>query len=124
VVFACLSFTEPTGDRLYIGTASGNLCIYGLDDNGRHLPSPITQTFKGSIIAEDGEEAVSLVEIKKGLARRAIEQIGFIKDINSLVILSGKSHLFNAYNLLYSWCHRVYNNIVPPAHVLARYSIT
>ncbi|KAJ7284535.1 hypothetical protein C8J57DRAFT_1669706 [Mycena rebaudengoi] len=65
------SLTTVQGDRLYIGTASGNLCIYGLDDN-----------------AEDGEEAVSLVEIKKGLARRAIEQIGFIKDINSLVILS------------------------------------
>jgi hypothetical protein len=40
--------------------------------------------------AEEGEESVSLVEVKKGLARRAIEQIGFIKDINSLVLLSGK----------------------------------
>ncbi|KAJ7760728.1 hypothetical protein DFH07DRAFT_430267 [Mycena maculata] len=59
------------GDRLYVGTATGNLSIYGIDDN-----------------VEDGEETVSLVETKKGLARKAIEQIGFIKDINSLVLLS------------------------------------
>ena len=28
-------------------------------------------------------------EVKKGIARRSIEQLGFIKDVNSLVILSG-----------------------------------
>ncbi|KAJ7841376.1 vacuolar sorting protein 39 domain 1-domain-containing protein [Mycena olivaceomarginata] len=59
------------GDRLYVGTATGNLNIYGIDDN----------------VAE-GEETVTLVETKKALTRRAIEQIGFIKDINSLVVLS------------------------------------
>ncbi|KAJ6608678.1 hypothetical protein B0H10DRAFT_516741 [Mycena sp. CBHHK59/15] len=59
------------GDRLYIGTATGSLNIYGFDDD-----------------IEEGEDSVTLVEIKKGLARRAIEQIGFIKDINSLVLLS------------------------------------
>jgi hypothetical protein len=32
-----------------------------------------------------------LIEVKKGLARRSIEQLGFIKDINSLVVLSGIS---------------------------------
>ncbi|KAJ7911467.1 hypothetical protein B0H13DRAFT_2660518 [Mycena leptocephala] len=59
------------GDRLYVGTATGNLNIYGVDDN-----------------VEEGEETVTLVETRKGLTRRAIEQIGFIKDINSLVVLS------------------------------------
>ncbi|KAJ7880982.1 hypothetical protein B0H14DRAFT_3763074 [Mycena olivaceomarginata] len=59
------------GDRLYVGTATGSLNIYGIDDN----------------VAE-GEETVTLVETKKALTRRAIEQIGFIKDINSLVVLS------------------------------------
>ncbi|KAJ7086162.1 hypothetical protein B0H15DRAFT_987519 [Mycena belliarum] len=59
------------GDRLYVGTATGNLNIYGLDDT-----------------ADEGEETVTLVETKKGLVRKAIEQIGFIKDINSLVLLS------------------------------------
>ncbi|KAF7312336.1 Rab guanyl-nucleotide exchange factor [Mycena indigotica] len=56
------------GDRLYVGTATGILHIYSIDD--------------------DGEDSLVLVESKKGLARRAIEQIGFIKDINSLVLLS------------------------------------
>ncbi|KAJ7116484.1 hypothetical protein C8R44DRAFT_209802 [Mycena epipterygia] len=59
------------GDRLYVGTATGNLNIYGIDDN-----------------IEEGEETVTLVETKKGLARKAIEQISYIKDINSLVVLS------------------------------------
>ncbi|KAJ7123344.1 vacuolar sorting protein 39 domain 2-domain-containing protein [Mycena filopes] len=57
------------GDRLYVGTATGTLHIYSIDDT-------------------DGEETVTLVESKKGLARKAIEQIGFIRDINSLVVLS------------------------------------
>ncbi|KAJ7650763.1 hypothetical protein FB45DRAFT_25587 [Roridomyces roridus] len=59
------------GDRLYVGTATGNLAIYGIDDN-----------------VEEGEDTVTLAETKKALVRRAIEQIGFIKDINSLVVLS------------------------------------
>ncbi|KAJ7180691.1 vacuolar sorting protein 39 domain 2-domain-containing protein [Mycena filopes] len=57
------------GDRLYVGTAAGTLHIYSIDDT-------------------DGEGTVTLVESKKGLARKAIEQIGFIRDINSLVVLS------------------------------------
>ncbi|KAF8207076.1 hypothetical protein K438DRAFT_1713917 [Mycena galopus ATCC 62051] len=59
------------GDRLYVGTATGSLNIYGIDDN-----------------VEDDEETVTLVETKKALTRKSIEQIGFIKDINSLVVLS------------------------------------
>lgn len=34
-----------------------------------------------------------LVEIKKGLTRRSIEQLGFVKDVNSLVVLSGRDTL-------------------------------
>lgn len=33
--------------------------------------------------------SVELVEVKKNLVRRSIEQLGFIKDVNSLVVLSG-----------------------------------
>jgi len=61
----------PLGDRLYLGTSIGNLHIYGLD-----------------VESDQGEEP-ELVEVKKGLGKRAIEQLGFIKDINSLVLLSG-----------------------------------
>ena len=31
--------------------------------------------------------------MKKNLVRRSIEQLGFIKDVNSLVVLSGKKAL-------------------------------
>ncbi|KAK0495160.1 hypothetical protein EDD18DRAFT_1170925 [Armillaria luteobubalina] len=59
------------GDRLYVGTALGNLLIYGINE-----------------LAENDSEIASLVEVKKNLTRRAIEQMGFIRDINSLVVLS------------------------------------
>jgi hypothetical protein len=38
---------------------------------------------------DGGEHSVELVEVKKNLVRRSIEQLGFIKDVNSLVVLSG-----------------------------------
>lgn len=40
------------------------------------------------LAAETGE-TVTLIESKKNLMRRSIEQLGFVKDINSLVTLSG-----------------------------------
>ncbi|KAH9177407.1 hypothetical protein EDB89DRAFT_1542390 [Lactarius sanguifluus] len=59
------------GDRLYIGTASGNLAVYSI---------------AGS---EDGQTyAITLLETKKNLTRKAIDQLGIVKDINSLIVLS------------------------------------
>ncbi|KAF8896557.1 vacuolar sorting protein 39 domain 2-domain-containing protein [Infundibulicybe gibba] len=58
------------GDRLYIGTATGSLHIYSIDKK------------------EGGEDEVTLIETRKNLTRRGIEQLSFIKDINSLVVLS------------------------------------
>ncbi|KAI0649291.1 hypothetical protein C8Q79DRAFT_949834 [Trametes meyenii] len=56
------------GDRLYIGTSTGNLHVY---------------TF-----GEDPEHPAELLETKKSLCRRSIDQVAFIKDVNSLAILS------------------------------------
>ncbi|KAE9401526.1 hypothetical protein BT96DRAFT_956547 [Gymnopus androsaceus JB14] len=56
------------GDRIYIGTATGNLHVYSHDSS------------------EQGD--LNLVEVKKSLTRRSIEQLGFIRDINSVVVLS------------------------------------
>ncbi|KAJ3775239.1 hypothetical protein FB446DRAFT_417887 [Lentinula raphanica] len=54
------------GDRIYLGTALGNLHVYSHESSGD----------------------LTLVEVKKSLTKRSIEQLGFIKDINSIVILS------------------------------------
>ncbi|KIJ67051.1 hypothetical protein HYDPIDRAFT_174307 [Hydnomerulius pinastri MD-312] len=62
------------GERLYIGTAAGNLHVYD-------LAAALSRT-------GDSVGAATLVETKKGLSRRAIDQLGYIKDINSLVVLS------------------------------------
>ncbi|KAL4243247.1 Vam6/VPS39/TRAP1 family protein [Abortiporus biennis] len=59
------------GDKLYVGTGVGNVHVYTISD-----PS-------GS-----GEQQVELVDIKKALSRRAIEQLSYVQDINSLVVLS------------------------------------
>lgn len=42
------------------------------------------------ISVDGGERTAELVEVKKNLVKRSIEQLGFIKDINSLVVLSGQ----------------------------------
>ncbi|KNZ73327.1 Vam6/Vps39-like protein [Termitomyces sp. J132] len=64
------------GDRLYVGTSTGNLHIYHAEEQ------------------QDGEEMVfTLIEVKKALTRRSIEQLGFVKhlDLNLLVVLSEES---------------------------------
>ncbi|KAG8924938.1 Vacuolar morphogenesis protein 6 [Tulasnella sp. 418] len=58
-------------DRLYIGTSVGTLSIYALQKDEDGNPAP-----------------AELVESKKSFTRRAIEQLGFIKDVSSLVVLS------------------------------------
>ncbi|KXN86467.1 Vam6/Vps39-like protein [Leucoagaricus sp. SymC.cos] len=62
------------GDRLYVGTAAGNLHIYEVsttrDESGTE------------------EQTITLLETKKSLARKSIDQLGYIKEINSLVVLS------------------------------------
>ncbi|KAF8183418.1 hypothetical protein BJ912DRAFT_1144866 [Pholiota molesta] len=63
-------YPENAADRLYLGSSTGNLHVYGLNDG------------KGD------SDSLELVEVKKGLARRSIEQLGFVKDVNSLVVLS------------------------------------
>ena len=58
------------GDRLFAGTSTGSLQIYKL--------------------AEDADNVVqSELVTSKNLGRRAIEQIDYSKDINSLIVLSG-----------------------------------
>ncbi|KAI0067184.1 hypothetical protein BV25DRAFT_1959388 [Artomyces pyxidatus] len=59
------------GDRLYIGTVLGSLHIYNISE---------------ALGGESGP--ATLQESRKGFARKAIEQLGYVKDINSLVVLS------------------------------------
>ena len=59
------------GDRLFIGTNLGNLHIYNVDQD------------------DEGKSFSSLVT-SKSLSKKPLEQLGYIKDINSVVALSGK----------------------------------
>ena len=55
---------------MYVGTGTGNLHIYQAE------------------VDEHGKQDVKLVT-RKNLGRKAIEQVGYIKDINAVVALSG-----------------------------------
>ncbi|KAF8486196.1 hypothetical protein DFH94DRAFT_623079 [Russula ochroleuca] len=67
------------GDRLYVGTATGNLSVYS-------VVSP----------AEGNAYTVTHLETKRNFTRKAIDQLRFVKDINSLVVLSqSQVTLFN-----------------------------
>ncbi|KAJ3537551.1 hypothetical protein NM688_g6671 [Phlebia brevispora] len=60
------------GDKLYIGTSTGNLHLYSVNEE----PS------------EDGNIHSELLETKKNLSRRSIEQLAYVSDISSLAVLS------------------------------------
>lgn len=68
-----MSGNDLTGDRLFIGTGSGNIHIYSFDESSK-------------------ENSLAIPVTSKTLNRRAIEQLGYIKDINSLVVLSGTTN--------------------------------
>ena len=81
-------------DRLYLGSSTGSLHIYNLNEGSRKCGSiPVLDDSSCRPLADDGERTAELVEVKKNLVRRSIEQLGIIKDVNSLVVLSGKSIL-------------------------------
>ncbi|KAH6909212.1 hypothetical protein BKA70DRAFT_228963 [Coprinopsis sp. MPI-PUGE-AT-0042] len=61
------------GDRLYLGSSLGHVHVYGRSLEGDDSKEPSFQ----------------LLETRKSVARKSIEQMGFIKDVNSLVVLSG-----------------------------------
>ncbi|TDL20794.1 hypothetical protein BD410DRAFT_750406 [Rickenella mellea] len=60
------------GDRVFIGTSLGSLHIFNIDT------------------AEDGTERATPVS-NKNISRKPIDQLGYIKDINSVVALSDSS---------------------------------
>ncbi|KAJ1833759.1 Vacuolar morphogenesis protein 6, partial [Coemansia sp. RSA 2711] len=59
------------GDRLLLGTATGALLIYHVAETGRDKPPTLT-----------------LLETRKSFARRAVEQLGVIKEAGVLVCLA------------------------------------
>lgn len=61
-----------SGDRLFLGTAIGSLHVYNVDHD------------------ENGDLKATHVTTKS-LGKKPIEQVGYIKDINSVVALSGLS---------------------------------
>ncbi|CDZ96570.1 Vacuolar assembly/sorting proteins VPS39/VAM6/VPS3 [Phaffia rhodozyma] len=59
------------GEKLFVAHGSGSLSVYEIDQQ-----------------TDESEPKATLVETKKGLSRRAIDRLGFIREINSLVVLS------------------------------------
>ncbi|KAJ2312385.1 Vacuolar morphogenesis protein 6 [Coemansia sp. RSA 2705] len=71
------------GDRLLLGTATGALLIYHVAETGRDKPPTLT-----------------LLETRKSFARRAVEQLGVIKEAGVLVCLAdGMVTLYDLHTL-------------------------
>lgn len=85
----CALITDTySGDRLYLGTSVGNLLIYSLERlQGNGIREVITSSHNNTPGAD--RTTATLVDTKKNLTRKSIEQLGYLKDINSLVSLSG-----------------------------------
>ena len=65
--------------------------IYNLNEATRECGPILGDGVINHVIPVDSSEhTVELIEVKKSLVRRSIEQLGFIKDVNSLVVLSGQ----------------------------------
>lgn len=66
----------------------------------------------GFNLAAEGSTELSLVEVHKNFVKRSIDQLGFIKDVNSLVVLSGQlNRHFNPFFPITNPIHR--NERVP-----------
>lgn len=77
---------EYVGDKLFVGTSTGNLHVYAYGETGG---ASVVNDIPSSFAQGGTEQQAHLVETKKSLCRRSIEQLAFIKDVNSLVVLSG-----------------------------------
>jgi hypothetical protein len=83
--------TCDVGNRLYIGTGNGNLSVYSVVGPAGTYHTQLAG-WRILIARADGKAyAVTHLETKKNLTRKAIDQLGYVKDINSLVVLSRAS---------------------------------
>lgn len=87
-------------DRLYLGSSVGSLHIYSLKQQQGEYPTVRVRTAFLTLFPDEpgngqpSHTSFELEEVRKGVARRSIEQLGFIKDVNSLVVLSGEHGRF------------------------------
>lgn len=81
------------GDRLFLGTATGDLHVYTLGEDEQGLSLLWYSLWLPKLLLGDKPQVKS-AEVKKALSRKSIEQLGFVKDVNSLVILSGTNLLY------------------------------
>lgn len=86
---------KVSGDRVYLGTALGNLSIYDISrDDNCNVEAKLIST--------------------KSLGKKAVEQLGFVKDISSLVALSGVSLVRPCLSpLAYGFSPRLRRNAIP-----------
>ena len=88
---------QSAGDKLYIGASTGTVQMYTLADeqgSSSKPPSLNTQTQRG--ILSDGTGSATLTKTIT-ISKKPVEQLGYLKDVNSLVVLSGSSTLFIGY---------------------------
>jgi hypothetical protein len=78
------------GEILYLGTSTGTLNAYAITP-GRLCLSETCRIHQLTIHLDGESFTTQQLESKPNFTRRPIEQLGYIRDVNSLVTLSGSS---------------------------------
>jgi len=92
-VRACVVLTgKCAGDKLYIGTSTGTVQMYTLGGEGSSSKSPSSNARPRRIFSDNAGNAKLTKTIT--VSKRPVEQLGYLKDVNSLVVLSGSFLLF------------------------------
>ena len=84
---------ETAGDKLYIGTSTGTVQMYTLGDEpgSSSKPPPLSTRTRGVLLDDTGNAKLTKTIT---VSKKPVEQLGYLKDVNSLVVLSGPSVSF------------------------------
>ena len=78
------------GDKLYIGTSTGTVQMHTLGDEQGPSSEPPLETPRLRGVLLDGTGNATLAKTIT-VSKKPVEQLGYLKDVNSLVVLSGSS---------------------------------
>ena len=85
---AVILIANHAGDKLYIGTSTGTVQMHTLgDEQGSSPKPPSTNAWTNGVLS--GETGNSTLTETITVSKKPIEQLGYLKDVNSLVVLSG-----------------------------------
>lgn len=79
------------GNTLYVGTSTGTLITHNVERSEPEMHVRHSNVITDASILDEGAYTTTPLETKRNFTRKSIEQLGYVRDVNSLVTLSGVS---------------------------------